>query len=180
MDSCGPQSHPSKLGLQGRLAGVIGHIDKESASEKELMRLLRNYFRRNYKFLRYNGVARMSCHFGPHYLQMEAVFCQPPIKGPVYRPSVSGLLRRSYRNRKGKCHPCIIPIECPECTGSAHPYFCNPAIVQLDIPFLYHAPSFSVEEYSSVFLELSYDGRIRFHSGNQIYSLRNDLTGSTN
>lgn len=78
MDSCGPQSHPSKLGRQGRLAGVIGHIDKESASEKELMRLLRNYFRRNNKFLRYNGAARMSCHFGPHYLQMEAVFLPTP------------------------------------------------------------------------------------------------------
>ena len=71
LDSCGPQAHPRNLGWPGRSAGRIGHIDKNDPVEKELLRLIQNYFRRNYKFLRYNGEARMSCHFGPHYLTME-------------------------------------------------------------------------------------------------------------
>ena len=48
LDSCGPQAHPRNLGWPGRSAGRIGHIDKNDPTEKELMRLIRNYFRRNY------------------------------------------------------------------------------------------------------------------------------------
>lgn len=177
LDSCDPQSHPSKLGRQGRRAGVIGHIDKENAQEKELMRQLRNYFRRNYKFQRYNGAARMSCHFGPHYLQMESSFFDDPRSEDLCTGYLS-LTCHSYRAEieKERALSALKRLDVQDIQISVHPYWCNPALVRLHIHFLYYAPSFSVEAYSSVFSELSFDGRIRFGSGYSIFSFRSDLS----
>lgn len=177
LDSCGPQSHPSKLGRQGRLAGVIGHVDKDNAIEKELMRLLRNYFRRNYKFLRYNGVARMSCYFGPHYLRMEADFFDDPRAEDLcggYLCLICCSDRVEFE--KERAANALNRLDVQNVQISVRPYWNNPGQMQLHIPFLYYAPSFSVEEYSSVFSELSFNGRIRFGSSNINFSFRNNLS----
>lgn len=177
LDSCGPQSHPSKLGRQGRLAGVIGHINKDNALEKELMRLLQNYFRRNYKFLRYNGAARMSCHFGPHYLQMEVDYFDDPraedlCVGYLCLICCSGRVE----TEKERAANALERLDVQDAQIAVHPYWRNPALVQLHIPFLYYVPSFSVEAYSSVISELSCGGVIRFSSGNNFFSFQNNLS----
>lgn len=176
MDSCCPQSHPSKLGRQGRLAGVIGHIDKENAQEKELMRQLRNYFRRKYKFQRYNGTARMSCYFGPHYQQMEAEFFADPraenlCTGHLCLVCPAG----SAEMEKERSVHALRQLDIQNIRVTVRPYWPNPAIVQLDIPFLYYAPSFTADAYSSAFSKLSFDGKIRFRSFNLTYSFQNNL-----
>ena len=56
------------------------------------------------------------------------------------------------------------------------PYWPNPVLAQLDIPFEYFAPSFSEKAYSAVFSPLSYDGKIRFGTGGNTCFFRNRLT----
>lgn len=177
MTSCNAQSHPSKLGRQGRSAGVIGHIDKENEREKELMRQLRNYFRRNYKFQRYNGAARMSCHFGPHYQQMEAEFFADPraedlCTGQLCLVCPAG---REEIERERAIHG-LKQLDIQNIRVTLRPYWPNPALMQLDIPFAYYAPSFSEDAYASVFSELSWDGKIRFGTGGNCCFFRNRLT----
>lgn len=177
MNSCCPQSHPSKLGRQGRLAGVIGHVNKDDFREKELMRLLRNYFRRNYKFQRYNGDARMSCYVGPHYLQMESKFFDDS-RAEYLCTGYLSLICCSGRAEveKERVANALKRVDVQDVQISVHPYWGDPALVRLHIPFLYYAPAFSVEVYSSVFSELSFDGRIRFGTGSFIYRFQNNLS----
>lgn len=177
LDSCGPQAHPSKLGRQGRVAGVIGHIDKNSAIEKELIRMLRNYFKRNYKYMRYNGEARMSCHFGPQYLQMEARF----IDDPRTEDLCSGFLHlicyadRAEFERK-RLTNAINRLDVQDVQISVRSYWFNSALVQLYVPFLYYVPSFSPDAYSSVLSEISFDKQIRYGSGRFIHTFRNNFS----
>lgn len=174
MTSCDSQSHPSKLGRQGRSAGVIGHIDKENANEKELMRLLRNYFRRNYKFQRYNGTARMSCHFGPHYLQMETEFFSDPRVEDLCAGYLSVTCPAGRAEmEKERALEVLRKLDVQNVKISGHPYWGEPAFVRLQIPFLYYAPSFNVDGYSAVFSALTYDGRIRFGSSNVSFRFYN-------
>ncbi len=177
MTSCCAQSHPSKLGRQGRSAGVIGHIDKENEREKELMRQLRSYFRRNYKFQRYNGGARMSCHFGPHYQKMEGAFFADPrsedlCNGQLCLVCPAG---REGIERERAIHA-LNQLDIQNIQVTLRPYWPNPALAQLDISFLYHAPSFSEGSYTSVFSALSYDGKIRFGTGGNCCFFRNRRT----
>lgn len=176
MDSCCAQSHPSKLGRQGRSAGVIGHIDKEKEREKALMRQLRSYFRRNYKFQRYNGGARMSCHFGPHYQQMEAEFFADPraedlCTGHLCLVCPAG---REEKERERALHA-LNQLDTQNIQVTLRPYWPKPALAQLDIPFEYFAPSFSEETYTSVLSALSYNGRIRFGTAGNVCFFRNNL-----
>lgn len=176
MDSCGPQSHPSKLGREGRISGRIVHVDKDNALGKELMRILRNYFRRNYKFLRYNGALRMSCHFGPHYLHMEADFFDNPRAEDL---CVGYLCLLCCVDRveieKERTVNVLAQLDAQNVQIFEHPYWINPEVVQLHIPFLYYAPSFFVELFSSAISKLSYDGQVRFRSDNQTFSFQNTL-----
>lgn len=177
MVSCCAQSHPSKLGRQGRSAGVIGHIDKENEREKELMRQLRSYFRKHYKFLRYNGGARMSCHFGPHYQQTEAAFFADPrtedlCTGHLCLVCPAG---RAELEQERAVHA-LNQLDTQNIRVTLRPYWPNPALAQLDIPFEYFAPSFSEKAYSAVFSPLSYDGKIRFGTGSNTCFFRNRLT----
>lgn len=177
MDSCCAQSHPSKLGRQGRSAGVIGHIDKENEREKELMRQLRSYFRKHYKFLRYNGGARMSCHFGPHYQQMEAAFFADPrteglCTGHLCLVCPAGRAELEQE----RAVDALNQLDTQNIRVTLRPYWPNPILAQLDIPFEYFAPSFSEKAYSAVFSPLSYDGKIRFGTGGNTCFFRNRLT----
>ena len=176
MDSCCAQSHPSKLGRQGRSAGMIGHIDKENAQEKELMRQLRNYFRRNYKFQRYNGAARMCCHFGPHYQRMESeFFADPRAEGLcIGHLCLVCTFGRAEVEWERAVHA-LNRLDIQNIRVTLRPYWPNPALAQLDIPFVYHAPTFSADAYSAVFSELSFDDKIQFRSFNQTHSFRNSL-----
>lgn len=174
LDSCEEQSHPSKLGRQGRMAGLICHIDKNNPKEKELMRQLRNYFRRNYKFLRYNGETRMSCHFGPHYQQMEADFFADPRAEDLCVGYLCLICHPEQAEmEKERAADALKRLDIQNVQISMRPYWCNPSLIQLHIPFLYYTPSFSVESYSSVFSELSFNGEIRFSSSNFRFSFQN-------
>lgn len=180
MDSCGPQSHPSKLGRQGRKAGLIGHTDKDNTSEKELMRLLRNYFRRNYTFRRYNGTTRMSCHFGPHYMQMEADFFADTRVSDLCCGYLCLVCRADQAEfEQERVSAALSRLDIQNIQLSVRPYGKGPGLVYFHIPFLYYAPSFSVEVYSSVLSVLSFNGQIRYGSSNHSYFFHNNRSPDT-
>lgn len=173
LDSCGPEAHPSLLGNWGRFAGRIGHYDKDDPAEKALMKLLRSYFRRNYSFQRYNGAARMSCHFGPHYQTMEAAYFADPRHGSLCVGYLYRLCRPELASQEMERAAAVLnKLDTQEVRITAMPYWDDPRFSVLHVPFLYHAPAFSEAEYSALLSELS-DAPLRFHSANRTFAFQN-------
>lgn len=138
LDSCGPQAHPSQLGRQGRFAGRIAFSAEKDPEAQQLMRLLRNYFRRTCAFQRYNGEARMSCHFGPHYQKEEAAFFADPRAEAL----CTGFLQVFYSPGQEDAEAAARLLDRPEiCNAriSVRPYWADHSLVQLHVPFLYDA-----------------------------------------
>lgn len=172
-DSCGPDGHPSLLGNWGRIAGRIAHYDRTDPDESVLMKLLQNYFRKNYKFQRYNGAARMSCHFGPHYQAMETAFFADPRHA---RLNAGYLLLVCRPGRAGpeakRAVEVLKKLDVQDVQITALPYWDAPDLTALHIPFLYHTPSFSETEYAAALSELS-SAPLRFHTANRILGFQN-------
>lgn len=173
LDSCGPEAHPSRLGNWGRVAGRIAHYDKDDPDEKALMKLLRSYFRKHYKFQRYNGAARMSCHFGPHYQTTEAAFFSDPRHADLCLGYLFLLCRPDRANVEMEQAAKVLgKLDIQDIRISSLPYWDNSQLSALHIPFLYYAPAFSETEYAAVLSELSATP-LRFHSGNQAFGFLN-------
>lgn len=176
LDFCGPQAHPSKLGRQGRLAGRISVPGEKDAESELLMRLLRNYFRRTYTFQRYNGAARMSCHFGPHYQKMEADF----FADPRMESLCTGFLRML-------CHPgqedgdmAARLLDRPEVRNaqiSVRPYWADHGLVELYAPFLYDTTEFDCRAYADMAARLAGPGSdVRIYRENLYIQISNRIS----
>lgn len=178
LDSCGPEAHPSRLGNWGRIAGRIAHYDRDDPEEKALMKLLRSYFRKHCKFQRYNGAARMSCHFGPHYLELEAAYFADPRHDGLCLGYLFLLCRPGQADQKIRQVAAVLgTLDIQDVRITALPYWDDPRLSALHVPFLYHAPAFSETEYAAVLSALS-DGEqpMRFYSGGAIRGFRNIRT----
>lgn len=172
-NSCGPDGHPSLLGNWGRIAGRIAHYNKDDPAEKELMKRLQSYFRRNYSFRRYNGDARMSCHFGPHYQAMEAAFFADPRHAELYAGYLFLLCRPERADTEmQRAEEVLKKLDIQDAQFTALPYWDDPGLTALHIPFLHHAPSFSEKGYTAALSELC-STPLRFHSGNRSFGFLN-------
>lgn len=151
LDSCGPQAHPSKLGRQGRLAGRIAVAGEKDPASDALLRLIRNFFRRTYAFRRYNGAARMSCHFGPHYQKMETDFFADPraeslctgflqLLCPAGEAEHAAELAAGLLDRPGIGHIQV----------SVRPDWADHGLEQVHIPFLYDSNGFERDVYVQI------------------------------
>lgn len=173
LDSCGPDGHPSLLGNWGRTAGRICHYDKDDPEEQALMKLLRSYFRKNYKFQRYNGAARMSCHFGPHYQAMEARFFADPRHNELNMGYLFLLCRPEQATQKAKQIAEVLEnLDLHDVQITVLPYWNDSSLTSIHTPFLYDTPSFSEMGYTAVLSELC-PGPLQFHSANRSFVFSN-------
>jgi hypothetical protein len=78
LDSCGRFSMPRYLGKRGRMAGRIICENKHNEVAMTLFEEIKKHFRKNYHYQRYNGQARMSCYFAPHYLVQDQKYRSMP------------------------------------------------------------------------------------------------------
>ena len=156
LDSCGPEAHPGRLGNWGRIAGRIAHYDRDDPEEKALMKLLHSYFRKHCKFQRYNGAARMSCHFGPHYLELEAAYFADPRHDGLCLGYLFLLCRPGQVDQNIQQVAAVLgTLDIQDIRITALPYWEDPRLSALHVPFLYHAPAFSETEYAAVLSALS-------------------------
>lgn len=114
--SCGKQSHPSYVGKQGRVAGYLSISTRAEPSDEaaKLLKMMRQYLRKNGLFRRYNGSARMSCYYLPNYSQLEENYLQRPFPEYVCRGTirvicesdqVAGFIEKL--EQISKCYPAI-------------------------------------------------------------------------
>lgn len=148
LDSCGPQAHPSKLGRQGRFAGRIAWPGEKTPESEQMMRLIRNYFRRNYTYQRYNGDVRMSCHFGPAYQKTEAEFFACPGANRL----CTGFLQIicPAEQADGEARAAAGLLDRPDVRDvriSVRRYWADHAWMQVRIPFLYDTEDFNCDGY---------------------------------
>lgn len=70
-DSCGMQSHPSKVETQGRFAGKIAIVSAAKEQAIPLFNRIRRYIKKNYVYKQYNHCINMRCFFAPGYIELE-------------------------------------------------------------------------------------------------------------
>lgn len=176
LDSCGPQAHPSKLGRQGRLAGRIAFCGEKEPAGEQLLRLIRNYFRRTYAFRRYNGEARMSCHFGPHYQAMEADFFAEPRAEFL----CTGYLQVLCAPGQAEAAEAARLLDRPEIRNAqvlVRPYWADHGLEQLCAPFLYDTAVCDLDACAAMVVRLAGTApSVRIRRDNHVIEIANQTS----
>lgn len=153
LDSCGRQGHPRNLGRRGRFAGRIICDNKDDSEAMELFRQIRNYFRRTYNYQRYNGNARMSCYFGPHYQRLDNKYAiHPDAEGvcpgylriicrEMHKESVSNLVAGVFSEYKA-----AIPYVSSEWCN----YWQDTNLLELRVELLYHSSMIDYDKFLKI------------------------------
>ena len=147
-DSCGRQGHPRHLGKRGRYAGKIVCDDRTHCDANDLYKLIKNYFKKNYSYQRYNGNARMSCYFAPNYLNFEKMYAQNPDPEGMCPGYLRIICASSQKQNYDKIIESIFSDNAfDKIFIEWHRYWEDDELLELQIDFLYNSEKIDYEAF---------------------------------
>lgn len=140
-DSCGMQSHPSKVETQGRFAGKIAIVPAAKEQATPLFNRIRRYIKKNYVFKQYNHCANMCCFFAPGYIELEEKLHRANLPKTICR----GFLHLRCNEVNKKYFDEKVNQALASCSGifleqngrTWRTYWANNNFIEISIPFQY-------------------------------------------